>query len=259
MPNDPEIQFVPSTLGENDVFLEEYIQHISIPYDDFLEAHILSSKIYTVTLGGQPAGFFGVLDQLLTIFYVTDLYFNQARAVFEKIKAETHVTEAFIPTTDLGALSVALESYKEIQIQALHFTHTKRAVRPAEFGRDQLRLATLADLTSVQALAGDFLEDYEQSIKNEEIYLLEDQGELLGLGVLVQNQIMKNVIGTGMFAREDRRGQGIGRSIILHLKDIVIRRGKIPVPGCWYYNTNSRRTLESAGYITQSKLLRIVL
>ncbi|GAB4114986.1 MAG: hypothetical protein Fur005_23330 [Roseiflexaceae bacterium] len=68
---------------------------------------------------------------------------------------------------------------------------------------------------------------------------------------------MERCVGTGMLAKASRRGQGIGRSIILHLKAIVQEQGLIPVPGCWYYNTNSRRTLESAGYITRSKLLRI--
>jgi hypothetical protein len=33
-------------------------------------------------------------------------------------------------------------------------------------------------------------------------------------------------------------------------------RGK-PIPGCWNYNHNSKRTLESAGYASNTRLLRI--
>jgi len=85
---------------------------------------------------------------------------------------------------------------------------------------------------------------------------MEADDTLIGLGVLVENKIMKNCIGTGMFTRENRRGEGIGRSIIIHLKAIAHELRKTPVPGCWYHNTNSRKTLESAGYISKSKLLK---
>jgi GNAT superfamily N-acetyltransferase len=109
---------------------------------------------------------------------------------------------------------------------------------------------------TVEQLAGDFQDRYAERIRDRYIYVLEENNELIGLGVLVDNHIMRNCIGTGMFTREDRRGEGIGRSIILHLRAIAHELGKTPVPGCWYYNTNSRRTLESAGYVTKSKLLK---
>jgi GNAT superfamily N-acetyltransferase len=161
-----------------------------------------------------------------------------------------------VPTTDLGFLSVALEFYTQLEIQALHFSETNAVVRPPEFARDQFRLATEADVRSVEQLASDFLDRYVGRIRAQHIYVLENQNELLGLGVLVPNQIMRNCIGTGMFTRKDRRGRGVGRSIVLHLRTIAHELGKTPIPGCWYYNTNSRKTLESAGYVSQSKLLK---
>ena len=89
--------------------------------------------------------------------------------------------------------------------------------------------------------------------------MLEKDAEILGIGVLEKNRIMDRCIGTGMLTKESQRGRGVGRSIILHLKAMVYELGMTPVPGCWYYNTNSRKTLESAGYITKSKLLRVIL
>ncbi len=250
------ITYESSSLTENQKFLEDYVAGISIPYDDFLEDHILNSDIYTIHLDGEPIGFFGQQSSLLTIFYVQPTSFRWAHAVFTDIQQQFAITEAFVPTTDLGFLSVALEHYTRIEIQALHFTETNAVVRPPEFARDQFRLATESEVQAVEQLAGDFLDRYAERIRDRQIYVLEENGELLGLGVLVENVIMSNCIGTGMFTRPDRRGEGIGRSIILHLRAIAHELGKTPVPGCWYYNTNSRKTLESAGYISQSKLLR---
>jgi hypothetical protein len=79
---------------------------------------------------------------------------------------------------------------------------------------------------------------------------------LLGLGVVVENKIMRNCIGTGMLTREDRRGAGRGRSIILPLRASAHELGKTPVPDGWYYNTPSRMTLESAEDINAPKLLK---
>jgi hypothetical protein len=50
---------------------------------------------------------------------------------------------------------------------------------------------------------------------------------------------------------------GIGRSIIIHLRNICIEKGLTPMAGCWYYNHNSKNTLESTGFITKTRLLRI--
>ena len=250
------MSYVHSTLSHNKEFLDHYVDGISIPYDDFLEEHILSSEIFSIFFMGEQIGFFGKLGNMVTIFFIKDEYFYRANEVFTDIKMRFNIQEAFVPTTDLGFLSVALEKFASFEIQALHFTETDAVVRPPEFPRDRLRLAIENDLQAVEQLAGDFLDRYEERIVNQEIYLLEEDHETIGLGVLVENKIMRNCIGTGMFTRESKRGEGIGRSIIIHLKAIAHELGKTPVPGCWYYNMSSKKTLESAGYISKSKLLK---
>jgi GNAT superfamily N-acetyltransferase len=250
------ITYESSSLNANKPYLDEYVDGIPIPYDDFLESYILGSEIFSILIDGEHAGFFGRQGSLLTIFFIRNANFREANHILADVKERFDIREAFVPTTDLGFLSAALEEYKRIEIQALHFTETDAAARPPEFPREALRLAVAEDLQAIEQMAGDFLEGYAEPIRERHLYVLEQDGALIGLGVLVDNQIMRNCIGTGMFTREDRRGEGIGRSIILHLKQIAHELGKTPVPGCWYYNTNSRKTLESAGYISKSKLLR---
>lgn len=87
--------------------------------------------------------------------------------------------------------------------------------------------------------------------------MLRENDEFLGVGVIVNNVIVKNCKGTGMFTNEKYRQKGVGRSIILPLKDICHAAGVTPIPGCWYYNHNSKRTLESAGYVTKTRLLNV--
>ncbi len=254
-----EIHFTESVIESNIVFIDKYKKQILVPYDDFLEDFIIGSKFYLIGIGTEKCGFFGINDKRLTILYIDDHHFAKGNKILETVKATYKLKDAFIPTSDFALLSIVLENYTEIKIQALHFLDSRRSVRSAEFGKEYFRLANLEDLDEIQECAGDFLEDYEMIIDAKELYVLEKEEEILGIGIIVRNKIMKNCMSIGVFTKENRRKLGVGRSIILHLTDIVYDLGMTPVAGCWYYNTSSRLTLESAGYITKSKLLRVIL
>lgn len=253
-----DIRFIEADIESCSTFIEEYKQHISIPYDDFLEDIIIASQFSLIDIASQTCGFLGITNSHLTILYIDDIYFSQGIRIFEKIKNTFELKDAFIPTTDIAALSIILENYQEIKIQALHFSDTARSVRPAEFGKEYFRLATLADLDEIQGFAEDFLDNYEDVIEKKALYVLEKEKELLGIGIVVRNKIMENCMSIGVLTKASKRKLGVGRSIILHLKRIVYEMGLTPVAGCWYYNAESRLTLESAGYITKSKLLRVI-
>ncbi len=254
-----DIRFIESDIVSNSAFVEKYKKQISIPYDDFLEAFIIESEFYSIEIGSQKCGFFGINNKRLTILYIEDIYFSKGIRIFEKIKNTYKLKDAFIPNTDIAAISVILENHKAIKIQALHFSDTDRSVRSAEFGKEYFRPAEMVDLDEIQNLAGDFLDNYGAVIAKKELYVLEKEKEILGIGIVVRNKIMENCISIGVFTKESKRKLGVGRSIILHLKDIVYELGMTPVAGCWYYNAESRLALESAGYITKSKLLRVIL
>lgn len=254
-----DVRFLKTDIDSCSTFIEKYKKQISIPYDDFLEEYIIESQFYSIELGSHKCGFFGINNTRLTIFYIDDIYFSKGTGIFEQIKKTYALRDAFIPTTDIAAISIILENYEEIEIQALHFSDTARSVRPAEFGKEYFRLAKMADLDEIQGFAADFLDNYEQAIETKALYVLEKENEILGIGIVVRNKIMENCISVGVLTKESKRKLGVGRSIILHLKRIAYELGLTPVAGCWYYNRESRITLESAGYITKSKLLRVIL
>lgn len=253
-----DLRFLKSDLKSNSELIEKYKQQISIPYDDFLEDFILNSEFYSIEFGAQKCGFFGIDNKRLTVLFIDDPHFAHGIRILEGIKSTYELKDAFVPTTDIAALSIILENYEEIKIQALHFSDTGKSVRQPEFGKENFRLAEIADLDEIQAIAEDFIDDYEAIIASKELFVLEVRQEILGIGIMVTNKIMNSCTSIGVFTKESRRGLGVGRSIILHLKEIVYGLGRTPVAGCWYYNMPSRRTLESAGYITKSKLLHVI-
>jgi hypothetical protein len=59
------------------------------------------------------------------------------------------------------------------------------------------------------------------------------------------------------FYKIKNRCKGVGRSIQMHLADITRENGYIPISGCWYYNHNSKKTIESAGRYSKTRLLNV--
>ncbi|MDQ8736946.1 GNAT family N-acetyltransferase [Paenibacillus sp. LHD-38] len=79
---------------------------------------------------------------------------------------------------------------------------------------------------------------------------------LLGIGLVENSKMLKGLASIGMLTNEAYRKQGIGRVIILQLRKWCEKQGIKPVCGCWYYNEASKRTLESAGMVTKTRLLK---
>lgn len=251
-------QYKISSLNENTEFFSQYVNGLSARYCDFLEYHILNSTIYSIFINGIHSGYFGIYDNtLLTQFFIPTWAFKDAQAVFSDVLKIHEIKNSFVPTCDETFLSLCLDKHSKVNLQAYDFEESNQPVLPAKYPREMLSLATLADLEEIKKITGDFTDKHEERIEARQLYILRENGEFLGLGIIVDNMIMKNCKGTGMFTNEKYRQKGVGRSIILHLKDICHERGIIPLPGCWYYNHNSKRTLESAGYISKTRLLRI--
>lgn len=89
-----------------------------------------------------------------------------------------------------------------------------------------------------------------------EYHLLD--GEILGYGIIVPNVLLKKYWTCGMITLKQYRTKGVGRSIQIHLGDICRENNKIPISGSWYYNDLSRKTIESAGKYTTTRLLNVI-
>lgn len=247
-----------SALEDQGPFFEEYLDGLSARYDNFLEEHILHSTIYSILIDGIQSGYFGIYEKtMLTQFYIPTWALKHAQAIFSDVLDKYEIQNAFVPTCDESMLSLCLDKHAKVNLQAYFFEFSHAPVRSAEYPRESLTLATLDDLEEIIRITGDFIDKHEVRIEAQQLFILREGDAFLGLGVMEDNLIMKNCKAIGMFTNEKYRQLGVGRSIILHLKDMCHEHGFISLPGCWYYNHNSKRTLESAGYISKTRLLRI--
>jgi GNAT superfamily N-acetyltransferase len=251
-------KFVKSSLEENKKIFQDYVDSLSNIYDEYLEDHILNSEIYSIYVDEVHCGCFGIFNKtMLTQFYIERKHLKLAQKIFDDILEKYEIKNAYVPTCDELLLSLCMDKHVKVNLQAYFFQESGAEVAPAKYPRECLKLATLEDLQEILDITGDFIDKHEERIKAQQLYILREGAEFLGLGIIVDNRIMKNCACTGMFTTEKHRQKGIGRSIIMHLKDICREKGMRPMAGCWYYNHNSKRTLESTGYVSYTRLLRI--
>ena len=141
-------------------------------------------------------------------------------------------------------------------MQAYFFADTKTNRKEANWPRNWLSLATKKDIPEI--MATESYDDIEALVESNSVYAMrKEDSTFLGTGIINPLKSKPGICCIGMSVSTQYRQMGIGRSIIIHLKSLCCQNGKIPIAGCWYQNDNSKKTLESAGFITKSRLLNI--
>lgn len=245
--------FVPTTLGDCQPLFDQYLATLTGVNDDFWEEHVLGSRFYRIEHLARTIGILGIYRQEnLTVFYTPSSYLRHAQPAFAAMLEQLAPHYAFVPTTDELLLSLCMDKHKAIDKQAYFFRHSGLAVRPPEWGRGLLRPAVPADEADILDTQG-----VAENIRLGKYYVMRQDGVFLGQGFFNRHQLIPNAASIGMSVHPDFRRKGVGRSIMLHLIEICREQGITPYCGCWYYNHNSKRTLESAGFVTQTRLLKV--
>jgi GNAT superfamily N-acetyltransferase len=248
-----DIRFVKNETGTNRQQLMEYAARLTGTGDDFWEEHILNGDHYSILSNNAEIGYFTLFgNEKVTSFFMPAPFLKFAQPVFRRILSEFDVKTAFVATCDELFLSLCMDNQKSVELQAYFFEHSGAGVRPPEYGRDLLSPAVMEDAKDILDT-----EYVAENISAGRYYVLRENGVFLGQGFFHPDTLTPTQASIGMSVHPDHRCKGVGRSIIMHLTEISREKGLTPVCGCWYYNHNSKRTLESAGFASKTRLLNV--
>lgn len=243
-----------SELGSFDI----YLASLSSPIDSFLEDIILESEFHRIVSEGSEIGSFAIhKGSLLAQFHILGGARRYGQEVFADILRQHRLVAAIVPTCDEFFLSHALDEYAGLKKQALFFvdggqqddfvsTRSELAYRPAE----------LSDIPAIKSISGTFVDDPEQSVSRQEAHVGYHGDKLVAIGLIVRSRLWSSQASIGMFTHEAHRRKGIGTETILYLKRVCRDAGIKPLAGCAYGNKNSQMTLQAAGMVTVTRLLR---
>ena len=257
------INYVPSDIGGVGEMLTNYINSLTCVVDDFWESHITESSFYKIFRDEVCIGYFCIHNsEKIVMFTVIPDYLYLAREIFRNVLEKFNVKTGFAVTGDQLMLSLCMENHKQIEMQAIFFDGTiPRKVRDPEFDRSCIQEIDPYDIDRINAETDNFFDFVSPgSIIDKVImvYKLVSDNEILGYGIIVPNGLLTKYWACGMITLEKNRRKGVGRSMQIHLGDICRENGKTPISGCWYYNDLSRKTIESAGRYTTTRLLNVI-
>ena len=236
----------------------DYYINNKIIVDSFWENYVRDSNHYKIMYENEIIGYFSINSgTILVLFNVLEKYRNISQELFAIVKKFESVKEALIPTGDEFFISHAVDNYVKIEKQAYFSVYTDK--NPNKIIAIELKLADIEKDMETLNLCHDFLKSEIENLHNlidEEIYIVKHENNVIGFGIIEYQKIVDIYASMGMIVREEYRQKGYGANILNGLKNIVKSKGKIPVSGCWYYNHNSRKTMESAGAYSKTRLLR---
>lgn len=237
----------------------KYYSENDIIVDSYWEDHVLESNHYKITAEDKTVGFFAIhKKQLLTLFNIDMEYIHYSQELFDNVKHYEGVFEAFVPTGDELFLSLALDNFSKLEKQAYFSVDSKREVDSSKMNQAfKLTLAEEKDLDLIRLYSGDFFgESLESHVEASHIYIARLLDDIAGFGIIEYGRVVPYFASIGMFVRPEYRRQGMAANILLALKSVVYAKGLKPISGCWYYNHNSKKSMQSAGMCSKTRLLR---
>lgn len=256
-----EIKFSPCTWNEIHKIISDYFKMNNIVVDSFWEDHVLESNHHKMTYCDEIMGYFSIhKGSTITLFHVFSHYADQSQELFSRVKKYESVTNAMVVTGDEFFLSHCIDNYAKIEKQAYFSIYTDKEIVKERQKVLQLRLADINNDVEILKLSGDFLDGDIENIENGldvlKIYIVENNNGVVGFGVVQYGRVIEGIASIGMYVCEEYRCQGIGANILQSLKHIVQSNGYRAFSGCWYYNHNSKKTMESAGAYSKTRLIR---
>ena len=257
-----KFKFIKSDLKNIEPLFDEYLHSLTDVTDDFWEGHIINADIYKIQKDESVIGFFSIFDnEKFTSFYIYHEYLAQAQDIFKQILEDYKIQTAFAATCDKLFLNLCFDFHKKIEMQAYFFDGTKIIqVREPEYKRELISEIRPEEIKEINGKTDNFfgIESPEAYLKSGyKIFRLAENGEDLGYGLVFRNTLSPEYYACGMVTLPEHRQKGVGRSLQLHMADIICENGGIPVSGCGYHNINSKRTIESAGRYSNVRLLNV--
>lgn len=256
-----------TTWEDMPVLKREYMETLASVLDAFWDGNVYQSNPYVLMEeGGQVAGFYAIGTdwaghKILTAYYMRKRYLRYAQRRLERIISEHSLYGALVPSCDEEMVSLCMEKMKEwnttFDMQAYNFCYSKDVeVRKAEFGPETIRKVPATEyLEANKKTEG----QWEENLGEEgfELYKLIWENEVYGYAGVVRHKLDPSCVDIGNYVIQEHRRKGVGRSLLIHMTNRVLERENIPTVGCWYYNHNSKRTIESSGYVSKTRIFYV--
>lgn len=225
--------------------------------DDFVEDLITRSTHYLMIDEDEIIGQIGILEDAVTFFYVVDAYkYKQSRYFLQFVRAKK-IGYAYVSTADLDFFHTASEYQEEVEMQSKLYMKTN--TMPTAFDFDFIEYARLHDKEEIDMLTKSNFVGLHERIQNGEVYVLREEGELIGVGIVSSSQMFKNQITLNVYTKDTHKRRGVGSTLLEFMSEKMLKEKYKVIAGCYYYNEASSKMLSYSGFRLMNILSKIKL
>jgi len=228
--------------------------------DGFLVDHIYDSNHYRIFVNDGEAGYFSIHNKsLITQFYLSPEYSGISQHFFFNVRKMENVQFAFVPTCDEYFLSHVLDECRQVKKQAYSFNYDSNKGRIKIDPKFHCKVAETTEIDFIKNESGDFFAENElpERLNKKEIWISYYDNVCVGFGLIIKSKLFPDVADLGMYTIDKHRRNSYGKLTVQFLINECLNRELRIAAGCWYYNHNSKKTLESAGMHSNTRLLKI--
>lgn len=240
--------------------------------DSYVEGYLLEGEHHALRRGGERIGTVAVHGgRTLVHLELEPGARRDGRAIFAALVRRLGIAVVLVPTSDEALLALALDDFESLRPQGtlFHDAGPEHTPEPAHEGF-ALRPLTEADAPRMLAMIDDdFLspDEVARFLESGGLFVGEMVGEtggeadgaLRSVGVIEAPRLLPARASIGMFVHPEHRRQGLAVDTLVALKRRCYAQGWEPAAGCAHGNVGSWRSLERAGMVAGTRLLRVTL
>lgn len=245
----------------------EYLRTLLAPMDGMWEGRVMSqAAFWAIQDQERYAGHF-CLDSspCLLRFHLTHAYQAQAQEIFQRILSTFELQYAVTSTLEPLYFAVCLDFQKHVTPQSYLFRDQERLPIPTDLLTHSFRKAELREFDALVRFyrenteePGEWIEPFlHEHLGREEVFVCFSQNALVATGECIPSQSQPPYADLGMVVAHAYRGQGLGRSVLLHLKEHCYNVGWKPICSCAVDNHASKKAIERAGFLSEHRMVKV--
>ncbi len=237
-------------------FRNQLYQEFNAPLDAMWELlYIASAEIYLIRKDTQDIGYSCIdADNCLNQVYLVNAHKWLMKEVINELVGSGLIISAKLSSIEPLSFNTCLAIAGHIQVHTLNYRHTPEQQQQVTDTPLRLRLITSSDLNRVkhylrEEIGFDDSFGYtENLLKRQEMYLIEEAGELIATGECRLSDTQPAYADVGMIVKQTQRRKGLGAKVLSELAALARSKGRTPICSTTIENTASQKAITRAGF-----------
>ncbi len=245
----------------------DYLHTLNAPMDGMWESVIISQALFWEMQDEERHVGHFCLDasNSLLRFFLIEEYQAQAQEIFHQVISTYELRDAIASTGETLYFALCLDFQRSVTPQSYLFRDQRHIKVPIDLLTHSFRKAERRELETLVRFyqensegPGEWIEPFlRERLDREEVFVGFSQHTLVATGECIPSQSQPPFADLGVVVAQSYRGKGLGRSVLLHLKERCYEAGWKPICSCAVDNHASKKAIEGAGFLSEQRSVKV--